>query len=200
VIHVLAGAAFFAAASYLGILIANSLRLERYADGPPAGEPRAQIVIAVAAVIGGLFASNVPSGQQLLLAAVVCSALSGIWCTDVQYGVVPDVLTLVPLALVLSVAFFRHEWLVFVSAAVPAGAFALAALLSKGRGMGWGDVKLAALGGAVLGLEMSLLAFSGACFIAALYAYARGRRDVPIALAPYLIAAIALAIPGATFV
>jgi prepilin signal peptidase PulO-like enzyme (type II secretory pathway) len=195
-----ASALFFAAASYIGVLIAGYLRLERFDDGPPPGEPRVPIIVAVAALIGALFASTSPSGQQLLLAAIVCGALSGIWYTDVRYGIVPDLFTLVPLALILTIAFFRHEWLVFASAAVPACAFAIAALWSRGLGMGWGDVKLAALGGAVLGLETSLVAFSVACFVAALYAYIQGRRDVPIAFAPYLIAAIALAIPGASFV
>jgi prepilin signal peptidase PulO-like enzyme (type II secretory pathway) len=199
-IAILTGAAFFAAASCLGVLIASSMRIERFADGPPSGQPRAQLVIALAAVVGAALASTAPSAQQLLLGAIVCGALSGVWYTDVRYGVIPDLLTLVPLALILSVAGFRNEWIVFLSAAVPGCAFALAALMSKGLGMGWGDVKLAALGGAVLGLETSLLAFSAACFIAAAYAYTRGRRNVPIAFAPYLIAAIAAAMPGARFV
>jgi prepilin signal peptidase PulO-like enzyme (type II secretory pathway) len=64
--------------------------------------------------------------------------------------------------------------------------------------MGWGDVKLATLGGADLGLEASLVAFSLSCLAAAMYAYARGQKDVPIAFAPYLVAAIAIALPAAT--
>jgi prepilin signal peptidase PulO-like enzyme (type II secretory pathway) len=89
---------------------------------------------------------------------------------------------------------------VFGSAAVPFAAFAAAALLSHGRGMGWGDVKLATLGGAVLGLEASLVALSLSCLAAAIYGYARGQRDVPIAFAPYLVAAIALTAPASTLV
>jgi prepilin signal peptidase PulO-like enzyme (type II secretory pathway) len=129
---------------------------------------------------------------------MLCVALTAIWCTDVRYGIVPDVFTLVPLAIIFAVGLARHEWLIFGSAAVPFAAFAGAALLSHGRGMGWGDVKLATLGGAVLGLEASLVAFSLSCLAAALYAYARGQKDVPIAFAPYLVAAIALTIPATT--
>jgi prepilin signal peptidase PulO-like enzyme (type II secretory pathway) len=70
--------------------------------------------------------------------------------------------------------------------------FALAATLSRGRGMGWGDVKLAALGGALLGAPAATLAF----VLAALAAYAGSRfagdRARPIAFAPYLAGGIAV--------
>jgi leader peptidase (prepilin peptidase)/N-methyltransferase len=70
--------------------------------------------------------------------------------------------------------------------------FAVAALASRGLGMGWGDVKLVALGGAVLGWEAAILAFGCACALAVIVALARKRRHEPLAFAPYLVAAIAL--------
>lgn len=190
------GAIFFAIAAYVGVLLAGSLHIEKLDDGPQAGEPRIPLLIAAAALLGAAVTAHAGDPLQLALAAMLCVALTAIWCTDVRYGIVPDVFTLVPLAFVFAVAFFRHEWWVFGSAAVPFAAFAGAALLSRGRGMGWGDVKLATLGGAVLGLEASLVAFSISCLAAALYGYARGQRDVPIAFAPYLVAAIAVTVPA----
>ena len=68
--------------------------------------------------------------------------------------------------------------------------FALAALLSKERGMGWGDSKLAALGGAVLGFQLSLLTFAAACLALVAVGWLRGRRTEPMAFAPYLAVAI----------
>jgi prepilin signal peptidase PulO-like enzyme (type II secretory pathway) len=64
--------------------------------------------------------------------------------------------------------------------------------------MGWGDVKLAALGGAVLGGETALLAFAVGAVVAVLVAYRRGRQRQVIAFAPYLAAAIAVALPLAS--
>ena len=193
------GAIFFAIAAYIGVLLAGLIRIEhRFPDGPPPGEPRIPILLAAAALVGAAIAGHATSPVQILTAAVLCVALTAIWCTDVRYGIVPDVFTLIPLAGVFLVAAVRHEWIVFASAGVPFIAFAIAASLSHGRGMGWGDVKLATLGGAVLGLEASLVAFSLSCLAAAVWAYARGKRDIPIAFAPYLIVAIAAAIPTTT--
>ena len=71
-------------------------------------------------------------------------------------------------------------------------AHAIAALASRGRGMGWGDVKLAALGGALLGVADATLAY----FVAAAVAYVIARRTAgvrrPIAFGPYLAASIAV--------
>jgi prepilin signal peptidase PulO-like enzyme (type II secretory pathway) len=64
--------------------------------------------------------------------------------------------------------------------------------------MGWGDVKLAALGGAVLGGEIALAAFGLGALVAVLYAYLRGRQQQVIAFGPYLAGAIAIALPLAT--
>ena len=74
-----------------------------------------------------------------------------------------------------------------VSALIVVVPFALAALLSRGRGMGWGDVKLAAVAGALLGASNALLALALAAFAAAVGA--RFRRDAgaaprPLAFAP----------------
>jgi prepilin signal peptidase PulO-like enzyme (type II secretory pathway) len=60
--------------------------------------------------------------------------------------------------------------------------------------MGWGDVKLAALGGAVLGAGAALIAFAAACLVAVGVAWARGRGAEPIAFAPYLVASIGAAL------
>jgi prepilin signal peptidase PulO-like enzyme (type II secretory pathway) len=67
--------------------------------------------------------------------------------------------------------------------------FAAASLISKGRGMGWGDTKLAALGGAMLG-DAALIAYCAACLGAVAVAYLRKKHTEPIAFGPYLAASI----------
>ena len=70
--------------------------------------------------------------------------------------------------------------------------FAIAAFASRGRGMGWGDVKLVAFGGAVLGLETAVAAFCGACILAVLIAVWRKALKEPLPFAPYLAGSIAI--------
>lgn len=190
------GALFFAAAGYVGALLGTAFaeRTEAFEDGPEPSRAPVLALIAACAAIGAIVAMRADQGQVLLI-AIVCLALVAIWVTDTTRGIVPDVFTLGPLGLILIVALWQHNWFAFISAAVPFVPFAIVATISRGRGMGWGDVKMVALGGALLGAEISVLAFALACTAAVALNYLRGRRRGPIAFAPYLAAAIGLAIP-----
>lgn len=192
--EVAAAAAVFGAAGFAGAFVARRIcdGVAPFADGPPPGRSSVGLLVAcagAAGVVEGLRGAAVP---ELILAAVLCCALVGIWYSDVRCGIVPDVFTLVPLALVAVLAVVAREWTPIASAAIVFVPFALAAWASRGRGMGWGDVKLVALGGAVLGVEAAVLAFGVACAAAVIVALARKRRHEPLAFAPYLVAAIAL--------
>jgi prepilin signal peptidase PulO-like enzyme (type II secretory pathway) len=190
------GGLFFAAAGYLGAIAGLwfAERIEALPDAPVSGKAPVALLIAACALIGAVVTTHGTQGQVLLM-AVVCIALVAIWITDTMRGIVPDVFTLGPLGLILLLAVWQHNWFIFFSAGVPFVPFAIAAVLSKGRGMGWGDVKMVALGGALLGAETSVLAFAIACIVAVILNYVRGHRSGPIAFAPYLAAAIGVAIP-----
>jgi prepilin signal peptidase PulO-like enzyme (type II secretory pathway) len=195
------GAGFFALAAYVGTLLGNTVAesLQRFEDGPRPEVPPTRWLLAGSALIGAVAATHVAVPAQLLLVAIVCSALVAIWCCDVRTGIIPDIFTLVPLGIILAVALWAHEWWIFVSTIIPFVPFAIAATLSRGRGMGWGDVKLAALGGGVLGAQLSLLVFAVACIVAVVVARVTGRKAEAIAFAPYLAAAIGLAMPIGMF-
>jgi leader peptidase (prepilin peptidase)/N-methyltransferase len=198
IIASLLGAFFFAAAGCLGVLLGNVFAdsITPLEDGPPQSRPPLAIIVGACAIIGGLLTPQVGAQTQVLvLTAIVCVALSAIWVTDARRGIVPDAFTLGPLAIMLMVALWQHQSATFVAAAVPFVPFAIAAALSKGRGMGWGDVKLVALGGAVLGAQMAIIAFAVACLAAVAVNYKRGRRNGAIAFAPYLTSVIGLSIP-----
>lgn len=197
IVAALLGAIFFTIAAFVGTLLGNATAdtLQRYDDGPAASRANVPALLGGAAIVGAAVATHAAAPAQLILIAIVCTALVAAWCCDAQTGIVPDIFTLVPLAIVLAVALWTHEWWIFVSTIVPALPFAGAALLSRGRGMGWGDVKLAALGGALLGAQLSLLAFALACIAAVVITRMRGHTRAPIAFGPYLAAAIAFAIP-----
>ena len=119
---------------------------------------------------------------------------AAIWFSDVRLGLIPDVFTVLPLIAVCSFAAFRGEWNPILSSAATFGAFGILAASSRGRGLGWGDVKLAALGGAILGFQVAALAFAIAGAAVAVEAWLRRRATKPIAFGPYLISAIGLAL------
>ncbi|HEY0613563.1 MAG TPA: prepilin peptidase [Candidatus Elarobacter sp.] len=193
--HVLLGALLFACAAIAGLVAAAAIcaRVEGYDDGPQPGTPPVVALVAGAALIGGIAGAH-SDVARLGLVAVVTAAFVAAWYCDVARGVVPDVFSLGPLAVIAVLAFVWHDPRMVVSSLIVTVPFSLAAYLSRGRGMGWGDVKLAAVTGALLGASNALLALALAAFGAAVAA--RLRRDggalQPLAFAPYLIGATAL--------
>ncbi len=172
-----------------------------FEDGPKPGRPPRIVLVVGAACVGGLLAWQLGLGLGVGIYAFVVGALVACWYSDVLCGIIPDYFTLVPLAIVVLLRVLEHSWTNLLVTLVVTGCFGAAALFSRGRGMGWGDVKLVALGAVVLG-DRSLLAFAAACLAAVVVAAVRRRRTEPIAFAPYLATAIAAAIalplfPGA---
>lgn len=197
VLAAIAAAIFFGTAGLAGTLLGSAF-CERFApldDAPPqVNAPPAALVLACAA-IGVCVAVRGADHMQLLVIAFTCVALTAIWVTDARRGIVPDAFTLGPLAVLCLLAAVQHQWMPAISAVVTVLPFALMAAVSRGRGLGWGDVKLAALGGAVLGVEVAVLAFIVASFAAAAIMFMQGRKGQAVAFAPYLATAIGLAIP-----
>ena len=196
------GALLFTIAGSLGALLGLTIsdRLERFTDGPPVGQPPIPALVAGCAVLGALVANHAAFPAQVLLLAALATALVAVWVTDARRGIIPDIFTLGPLAIVVLVAVVTHHWGTILSAALPFAPFALAAAISRGRGMGWGDAKLVALGGAVLGAQVAMPAVAGACLAAVIVHHARGERRTAIAFAPYLVTAIGIALPIAMVV
>lgn len=163
-----------------------------FEDGPKPGTPPTLLLIAGVTTVGGVLAFQGTPLPTIGMLAVVTAGLAAAWDSDVRCGIIPDYFTLVPLGVVLLYSIVYHEWQPLFSVAVLFFPFAVAAFLSKGRGMGWGDVKLAALGGGVLGYWDAYVAFSAACLVAVALAFIMNRRKEPIAFGPYLACAIAL--------
>ena len=196
--HAIAAAMLFALAGYAGTALAAVIvrRTQPLEDAPVSwAQPPDWLLVSGCSLVGASCAAAGASAPHLALGAVACGALAGAWYSDSRCGIVPDVLSLGALACVLAAAGASAQWQFFGAALAPAVPFAAAAALSHGRGMGWGDVKLAALGGAVLGTQLALGALALACIAAAAYAFASGRRHLPVALAPYIAASIAAAMP-----
>jgi prepilin signal peptidase PulO-like enzyme (type II secretory pathway) len=190
-------AAMYACAAFLAVQLSATVckTIEPFEDGPQPGRPPTLWLIAGAALAGGILAlrggSELP---HLALGAVLLSALVAAWHADVLTGIVPDWFTLGPIALFVIVGVFTHDYGRVIAALITAAPFAVAAVISKGLGMGWGDVKLAALGGIAIGAWQPMIPFFiGACLVAAGVAVLRRRKHEPIAFAPYLAGAIGVA-------
>lgn len=194
----LIGAMIFGAAATCGIVAAKAIlpQFHRFEDGPPAVDFPPESLIGGAIVIGAVMGARMPPLVLLVITAIVIIALVAIWYCDAKIGIIPDLFTLVPLGLVVALGLMQQQWMVLVSAVVMFLPFAILAAVSKGRGMGWGDAKLAALGGALLGVSGAVVAFILASLVAALAAWLKFRtRNAPIAMGPYLVAAIAASLP-----
>ena len=192
--HVLLGALLFASAAIAGLVAAAAIcsRIQGFEDGPKSGTPPIVALVAGAALIGGIAGAHADPAR-LGLVAIVTAAFVAAWYCDVARGAIPDVFSLGPLAAIAVLAFVWHDPRMIVSSLIVVVPFSIAAYLSRGRGMGWGDVKLAAVAGAMLGASNALLALALAAFAAAVGA--KFRRDSalqPLAFAPYLIGATAL--------
>lgn len=162
---------------------------------PPASEPPTILLTLGAAFLGALLVTRGASPIQLVIFGVVVFALVACWASDSLKGILPDVFTLIPLAIVLIAGAIERNWLVLVSALVMFVPFAVAALSTKGRGMGWGDVKLVTLAGAALGAPLAMVAMIVACLAAVVGYRVKHIKSGPIAFAPYIAIAVGAAIP-----
>ena len=192
----LVAALLFGSAAFCGVVLAT-LACSRYGaleDGPSLGSPRPIALVAGAAVLGVILVYKHVPIQELGITALVCVPLAAAWFSDSIKGIIPDAFTLGPLAIVAGYVVLHDAWWLALSAIVPFLPFAVAAMLSKGRGMGWGDAKLVALGGAILGMQSAVLVFALACFAATIVSVVRDRGKSPVAFGPYLVASVAIAI------
>ena len=111
-------------------------------DGPRVGKPPyVLLLIAAAAALGAFLAYRSTPPVQLGIAAIVIFALVACWCSDALCGFLPDAFTLAPLAALLLFSIAQHDWEVVISAVIVFVPFAIAAIFSKGYGMGWGDAE-----------------------------------------------------------
>jgi len=149
-------------------------------------------------VVGALFAlSAIEYGPTLacLAASLLSAVLVAVLFFDLDHLLIPDafVVPCAILAFVLSAT--QHRMLDAVEgSAIAGGAFSFIYLATRGRGMGLGDVKLAAALGLALQVS-SAVALVAASFIAGaaialpvLVAGSRGRRDA-LPFGPFLVIA-----------
>jgi prepilin signal peptidase PulO-like enzyme (type II secretory pathway) len=143
------------------------------------------------------------STASLVLWLLCLFGLAGLACYDARWLQLPNLtlLVLVPLALAafllrasLAPAFTPAAFAAraLAGAALLGGAYLLAFLLSRGRWVGMGDVKLAAVVGLMTGWYAGLLALAVANALAAVVGLALHSRRVP--LGPFLVLGLVVAV------
>jgi prepilin signal peptidase PulO-like enzyme (type II secretory pathway) len=202
-IAILLATAAFALAAVLGLAAARNVCgpiAESLPDGPVPGIVPERVLVIGAAVLGAAAAYRGLPLAGMAIVWLACGLLTAIWASDVVRGIIPDMFTLVPLGAIMLAAALAGHWEVVLAGVVPALPFAFLAWRSGGIGLGWGDVKLAMLGGPLIGMQHALMAFALGCLAAVVVARIRKVSHQPIPFAPYLVSAIALplafGIPG----
>jgi len=125
-----------------------------------------------------------------------------IFVIDLENQIIPDLLVFVGVFLVTVYSIFFTPQSIFSllsSGFVAATFLMLINLLTRGRGMGLGDVKFAVLGGMLVGLKLLpiwlLMAFlTGATVGSILILVGKAKMKTKIAFGPFLIASIVLAV------
>jgi prepilin signal peptidase PulO-like enzyme (type II secretory pathway) len=154
-------------------------------------------LVAVASIAAGLLGTGSYSDlskDALLAGLAVCA-----W-TDLRIGFLFDMVLATCGAIVLLVTLSERLALSSVVASVACGsALLLLWIVSRGRGIGLGDVKLAALLGAAEGLPGGLVALgiafiAGACYVVVLALSSRLPENRSIAFGPFLALGGALAL------
>lgn len=186
----------FALAGLAGASFGGAIGRRRlpFADGPTPVAADARIFAAVAAVAGAGAAFHGVLGWQLAILGGAAFALAAAAASDLACGSIPDLLTLGPLAAVFAGFALHAQFAPLLAAVVVALPFAVVAAGSRGRGMGWGDVKLVALGAVLLGLPAAVTAFVAAGLAAFVLPRFRGVHRGPIAFAPYLAGGMAFVV------
>ncbi|HSC91386.1 MAG TPA: prepilin peptidase [Gaiellaceae bacterium] len=150
----------------------------------PAVELLTALLVAACLLAYGLTAYAV-------LAAGFCAVLVAIAAIDLEHRIVPNRIVVPATGVVLAARTFVDPSPEWALGALAAFAFLLAAALVYPAGMGMGDVKLAALLGAMLGRNVGVALMAGmlAALIPSVVLFARhgaGARKMGIPLAPFL--------------
>lgn len=196
-IGIIVAAGFFACIAIIGMQLSAMVcaDIQPSEDGPATGKPPYVLLAVAAALLGGFLVARGTEPLQIGVAAIVVFALVACWCSDMICGIVPDAFTLGPLAALFVFSLAVRDWGMMLSAIIVFAPFAIAALFSRGTGMGWGDAKLVALSGAALGAPLAIMALAVACLAAVVGHRVAGAGRGPIAFAPYIAALTAVVLP-----
>jgi prepilin signal peptidase PulO-like enzyme (type II secretory pathway) len=191
-----------AAAGLVGLLagVLVSPLADRVATNAPLHEPllrsvprspRLPLVLLGLAALGGACGAVYGFTLEAIAATLLCWVLVLITRTDLEHRLIPDTIVLPGAVVVLALRTIDDPSVEWILCALGAGLALFLVVLVHPRGLGMGDVKLAAFLGAGLGIPVVVAFFVGffAAFVPALVLFVRhGRaaRSSAIPLGPFL--------------
>lgn len=165
--------------------------------------PAVEAATAILFLICGLIWLASPDAGILTLIrnlAFVCFSVL-IFVYDLRWQEIPDSFSLPAVAAIFILNLFigMPAWSMVLGAAIAGGFFALQFLLSKGRWIGGGDIRLGALMGVLLGWQLTLLSLllayvGGAVISVLLMAFAGKKMDSQVAFGTFLVGAALVAL------
>lgn len=153
--------------------------------------PRLTLVTAGTALLAGGCGLAFGFTVEALIGAVFCWILVLVTRTDFEHRLIPDRIVLPGIVAILVARTLDDPSVVWVLSALGAGLALFLVVFAYPRGMGMGDVKLAAFLGAGLGLSVFVAMFVGflTAFVPALVLlvrHGRAARKQAIPLGPFL--------------
>ena len=186
----LVGALMFASAGWVGHALADFIIARRH--GERYGDVQPLPIVVVCLFCGAIVGLREANPLHLLGLSVVVVSLVALVRCDVRIHWTPPWLSLVPLGCICALAVLQHAYAVPVAALLVSLPFASIALMTRGTGMSWSDVRVAALGASLLGLFPAIIAFAAASLVLAFVQWGL-KRHTAVQMAPYLVGATVVA-------
>ena len=139
---------------------------------------------------------------QLILYLIIACALLVIFEADVEYRIIPDQMLIILLVVAVLQIFLTHQSQIFsylLTAVISFSVFLLLFIGTKGRGIGFGDVKFSFVIGMLLGFPQTLVAIYSAFIIGAVISLGlvvmkkKKMRGDTIAFGPFMVVGIVVA-------
>jgi leader peptidase (prepilin peptidase)/N-methyltransferase len=171
-------------------LATNAPEHERLLRSVPRS-PRLALVAGATALLGGAAGLAFGFTLEALIAALFCWILVVVTRTDLEHRLIPDLVVLPGAVVMLVLRTVDDPSIEWVVSAFAAGLVLFLVVLAYPRGLGMGDVKLAAYLGAGLGISVVVAMFVGffVAFVPAALLLARHGKDArkkAIPLGPFL--------------
>ena len=197
IVSLVVSAVVFGCLAYLAIEGADWLfaQVDKKSKATPETTSLMRALLPVAnGMVGAMLASYSADWLTFVTIGITCSALAMASWSEVAYGLVPDVVLVVPLMLLCGVAILGQQWGQIIGSLLLASPFLLLMITSKGKGVARTDIELAAVGGAMLGFKFGVLAFIAALVAAFFINYRSRGEKKPIELTSYMAASIVVAL------
>lgn len=179
-----------------GFVLVAIAAYKRYGVAAQVATPYHVGILSACALAQSAFLSRIHTIEEAIIFMTLTACIAASVVTDLAAGYVLDAVTVPGLTVAFFVAAIDAHLVEFFEAALSvAGAILLLYALSRGRGIGLGDAKLAACAGALLGGRDGLISLGFAFVLGGLHAAALlvfrgacGKQSVPFA--PYVAAGI----------